>query len=179
MPGLPRDKNQNSPRLAIRADGSSSIGTGHVMRCLALAQAWQDRGGRVVFAMAETTPALRERLEAENIPVVCFSAVTGSQEDAQRTLSLARQVEAGWVVADGYHFGAAYQQVVKEAGLRLLLVDRNGGAGNHLLQRVVSCAAVLLSVVNPERVCYTVSQGTLLMERQQLCTCTSEHCWFW
>ncbi len=32
------------------------------MRCLALAQAWQDIGGPVVFAMAETTPAVEERL---------------------------------------------------------------------------------------------------------------------
>src|SRR3989442_1358618 len=38
----------DSRKLLIRADANVEIGTGHVMRCLALAQAWQDRGADVV-----------------------------------------------------------------------------------------------------------------------------------
>ncbi len=36
--------------LIIRADADSVIGTGHIMRCLALTQVWQDKGGKVTFA---------------------------------------------------------------------------------------------------------------------------------
>ena len=35
--------------LVIRVDASTQIGTGHLMRCLALAQAWKDAGGQVTF----------------------------------------------------------------------------------------------------------------------------------
>jgi len=35
-----------SQPLLIRADADTQIGTGHLMRCLALGQAWQDAGGR-------------------------------------------------------------------------------------------------------------------------------------
>lgn len=57
-------------RLIIRADAALSIGAGHVMRCIALAQAWMRKGGEVVLATRTTIPWVKDRLENLGFPVV-------------------------------------------------------------------------------------------------------------
>jgi UDP-2,4-diacetamido-2,4,6-trideoxy-beta-L-altropyranose hydrolase len=101
------------------------------MRCIALAQAWQDAGGQAIFAMTASTPALQTRLEAEGMNIAHLSAEWGSADDARQTTALAQQRGARWIIADGYHFGAAYQQQIKAAGLKLLLVDDYGHADHY------------------------------------------------
>ncbi len=115
------------------------MGTGHVMRCLALAQAWQDApGGKVVFAAAELLPFLRERLLSEGIDIVTVEARPGSRDDVRQVADLAQRLAARWVVVDGYHFHADYQQGIKETQLKLLFVDDAGNAGPY-------CADIVLN----------------------------------
>jgi UDP-2,4-diacetamido-2,4,6-trideoxy-beta-L-altropyranose hydrolase len=111
------------PCLCIRADANPDIGIGHVMRCLALAQAWQDRGGKVAFVSAIEAPALVERLQAEGFELIRMPAPPGLNDDLQFTLSAARRLGSRWLVLDGYHFTHDYMMDVQAGGLHLLLID--------------------------------------------------------
>lgn len=125
--------------LLIRADGDRQIGTGHIMRCLALAQAWQtNTGGTVTFVVARDAPALEERLRSEGGQVIQLSVQPGSIEDAMQTVALARQCRAAWVVVDGYHFGAQYQHALKVANLQLLAIDDHGHAEHYYADIVLN-----------------------------------------
>ena len=124
--------------ILIRADATVEIGTGHVMRCLALAQAWQDAGGDAVFAMAESTATIRERLAAEKIAVHEIGSPAGSALDAACTAELARSCGADWVVLDGYRLDAAYQSRIKQSGAKLLWIDDNGHASHYFADVVVN-----------------------------------------
>jgi spore coat polysaccharide biosynthesis predicted glycosyltransferase SpsG len=81
--------------------------------------------------MALDAPAVAARLTAEGMEITRISARPGTTEDAQRTAIIAQQKGAAWVVADGYHFDAEYQRVIKHSGLRMLLVDDYGHAGHY------------------------------------------------
>ena len=121
------------PTLLIRADASVSIGTGHIMRMIALGQAWQAQGGEVHFLCAEITSALEERLASEGFQLSRISAVLGSKEDLGQTTHLITEtlqadIQNARVVLDGYHFGADYQLGIKAAGFKLLVVDDYGHA---------------------------------------------------
>jgi len=124
--------------LLLRTEASVAIGTGHVMRCLALAQAWCDAGGRAMFAMAEATPAVEERLRKEGFEVVRVAVRVGSTADAEGTANLALLHAASWVVVDGYEFGAEYQAGLKSHGLKVLFIDDNGHAGRYSADLVLN-----------------------------------------
>jgi UDP-2,4-diacetamido-2,4,6-trideoxy-beta-L-altropyranose hydrolase len=145
--GAPREINRHTEqkkcelarrqRLLIRADASEQIGAGHVMRSLALAQAWQDSGGAVCLAARLLPKTLGHRLSEEKIEI---RQLTEPSDDAQQTVELAREIGADWVILDGYQFSAQFQRSIKDAGLRLLVVDDNGGAGHYVADLVLNQA---------------------------------------
>jgi UDP-2,4-diacetamido-2,4,6-trideoxy-beta-L-altropyranose hydrolase len=139
--------------LLVRADAGLAIGTGHVMRCLALAQAWQDAGGDAIFALAEATPAVEERLRGEGFEVLRAAVGVGkaTPADAEKTAQLAHQHGASWVVVDGYEFGAEYQASLKNRGLRVLFIDDNGHAGHYAADLVLNQNAHASEALYPSR----------------------------
>jgi len=109
--------------LIIRADASIQIGTGHLMRCLALAQAWKDSGGKIIFITACQTESLLQRLRDEGIDIHLLSHPHPDPADWRYTKGILASNPNSWVVLDGYHFDETYQHYVKEAGYRLLVID--------------------------------------------------------
>jgi len=124
--------------LLFRTDAGVAMGTGHVMRCLALAQSWQDAGGQAVFAMAESTPAIESRLAGERCDVLAISASAGDSDDAKQTIALARKEQTEWVVVDGYRFTADYQRALSAAGCKILFLDDYGHAGHYSADLVLN-----------------------------------------
>ncbi len=122
----------------LRADAGVRMGTGHVMRCLALAQAWQDLGGRAMFAMAESTEAIAERLKRENAEVVRLATPAGTLTDADCLATLAQSRDADWVVVDGYHLGPDYQRTLKDKGCRILFLDDYGHGERYVADLVLN-----------------------------------------
>lgn len=113
-----------SQTLFIRADAGPTIGIGHFMRMLALAEAWLESGGAVVFGGSVPSSLVQRALAlgAQWQPGV---------DDAASTIARARAANAQIVVADGYHFGLEFQKSIRAAGFKLMMVDDNGENGSY------------------------------------------------
>lgn len=112
-----------SSSVLFRTDASTEIGTGHIMRCIALGEALQDIGSTVVFLVSANTPSLKRRLGEEQMDMQQLSAKPYGRDDAQETAEHAKKIAAEWVVVDGYHFDAAYQDTLKTTGMKVLFID--------------------------------------------------------
>ena len=107
-------------RLLIRTDADARIGTGHVMRCLALAQCWLEHAGPVTLAAERLPDGLRDRLLAEKIDV------HRQEGGIAGTIELARVLRPSAVVLDGYHFTSEDERLIHEAGFPVLALDDFG-----------------------------------------------------
>jgi UDP-2,4-diacetamido-2,4,6-trideoxy-beta-L-altropyranose hydrolase len=143
--------------LLLRADASARIGTGHVMRCLALAQACRAAGGQAAFLSHCESKTLRHHVEAAGIRFIPLDTHHPHPADIQRTLTLLREFQTEWLVIDGYHFDPAYQQRVREAGYRLLVIDDTAHWPNY------NADIVLNQNINARQLPYVVDPDTMLL----------------
>lgn len=108
--------------ILIRTDASADIGTGHLMRCLALAQECRKKGHEPVFVLSMET-SLMERLKNERMEILFIDAERGSIEDAKATIEIARKHSPDWIITDGYAFDATYGRMLRDAGYKVLMID--------------------------------------------------------
>ena len=137
------------PTLLIRADAGTAIGIGHVMRMLALGQAWRGGGGRVVF-VTSSPPRLVERLVREGFDVRDAAALGTSLESLA---ALALHERCAWIALDGYMFDAAFTAALRRSGLRVLQMDDHAHQPTYNADLLVNQnpgAETLSYAINPD-----------------------------
>jgi len=111
------------PLLVLRADADARIGTGHLMRSLALGQAYQAEGGSVKFVTACKNRRLLKRLREENFKVDELESPYPDPLDWRRTEVQLAEDPDSWLILDGYNFEPRYQLLVKQSDHRLMVID--------------------------------------------------------
>lgn len=126
-------------RICFRVDASARIGTGHFMRCLALAQELVDVGANVQFVSRHLPPNLREMLLARGIEsVVLATRSAGStggdlthsewlgvtqEQDAQDTMMTLSGSPCPWIIVDHYALDYRWECLMRDAGRKILVID--------------------------------------------------------
>ena len=133
------------------------MGTGHVMRCLALAQAWQTAGGRAVLLGHLESDALRAHVSSAGVDVLLLQGQHPDPADLQQTLDSLAKLGATWLAVDGYHFDAGYNRAVKAEGYKVLVIDDRA----HLPEY---CADIILNQnAGADMLSYQTAAGTRLL----------------
>ncbi len=128
-------------KIVVRADASSQIGTGHVMRCLTLADEVAKRGVKVTFICRAIPSALQALVrqkghslrllpEVSQHDTICTSLDhTGSLDvpwdsDAQQTLhALKAEGGADWLIIDHYALDIRWERTVRSEAANVMVID--------------------------------------------------------
>ncbi|CAA7612350.1 putative Pseudaminic acid biosynthesis-associated protein PseG [Candidatus Terasakiella magnetica] len=105
--------------ILFRADASPGLGVGHVMRCLALAEALRRRGRDCRFACGSETLATVPALQDSGFPVTNLADDQGGDPQAL----MAAVAPPRWLVVDHYGLDEAYEQPLRSWAGRIAVID--------------------------------------------------------
>lgn len=130
---------KNSKKIAFRVDASTRIGTGHVMRCLTLADELKLRGAKTLFLSRHIPDHLRQKVVGkghafqllESPPLTSGSTIiahadwlgTSQEADAQDTLTALAGGAVDWLVVDHYALDACWESILRPAVNRVMVID--------------------------------------------------------
>lgn len=128
-------------KIVIRVDASLQIGTGHVMRCLTLAEALKKKGASVEFICRKHEGNLIERIQSQGFLVNALPKISKSSdfecgtlyhsawlgvtqlEDVGQCRSVLDKVQPDWLIVDHYAIDQAWQSELKGTFRKLMVID--------------------------------------------------------
>ena len=128
-------------KIAFRVDASLQIGSGHVMRCLTLAEALRERGVEAHFVCRDLNGHLGDFIHAQGFDV-CLLPAPGSgqksldwcahapwlevqwQQDAQETIeALQNAGTVDWLVVDHYALDRNWETMLLVTATKVMAID--------------------------------------------------------
>lgn len=142
--------------VVFRVDASIQIGTGHVMRCLTMAEALAHKGYDCHFICRDLPGHFGEYISGKGYKLSLLPAPTASSsrlsasvsedccrwlgvswhEDSRQTLGVLTMLKATWLVVDHYALDAKWERTLSNAVTRIMVID-------DLANRPHQCALLL------------------------------------
>jgi UDP-2,4-diacetamido-2,4,6-trideoxy-beta-L-altropyranose hydrolase len=110
--------------VVFRVDASTQVGTGHLMRCLTLANLLKNSQANVSFLCRELASDLKALVSGQYpIRILAADPLNAGQDAAQSIPLISGGHQPDWLVIDGYDFGFEWESVVRPHVKRILVID--------------------------------------------------------
>lgn len=171
-------------RIVFRADASLTIGSGHVLRCLTLADLLRQGGAEVLFLCREHPGHLIGLIEGKGYPVLRLPRVPAPcpaqpgdpvhapwlgaswQQDAAASAALLAGSGGDWLVLDHYALELRWEQALRPRFRRIMVIDDLADRGHDcelLLDQNLGRAAADYRPLVPERCTVLAGPGHSLL----------------
>lgn len=120
--------------IVFRTDASSIIGTGHIMRCLCLADELHKRGANIVFICRPEKGNLIEFIEQRGYQAIAIDQHSSGeekagdfdwQEDARQSIQFLEQnsLQPDWLIVDHYRLDYKWEKAIQAFSSRIMVID--------------------------------------------------------
>ncbi len=125
--------------VVFRTDASETIGIGHFMRCLTLANTLQKYGANIRFVCRRLPEYLQDMLARNKHELVLFNHLADTsqidelphahflevsqQQDAIETLNAISDSSWDWIIVDHYALDARHETVLRSSAASIMVID--------------------------------------------------------
>jgi UDP-2,4-diacetamido-2,4,6-trideoxy-beta-L-altropyranose hydrolase len=118
-------------QFVFRVDSSRDIGSGHVMRCLSLADVLVAAGDRCAFLSRPAPGDLTGEIERRGHTLIRMHSMVGQpamseSTDARGTGEVLSDLAVDWLVVDHYGLGIEWEQAIGPHARNVLVIDDIG-----------------------------------------------------
>lgn len=112
------------PLVIFRLDSSKNIGSGHLQRCVTLANYLKTKGVGSIFICKNLEGNFNHIIAKENYPLRYISTDLNESDDALETLKIVEQHKnLIALVIDHYHLSLQFESIIKRAGIKIMVID--------------------------------------------------------
>lgn len=109
--------------VAFRVDATDQIGTGHLIRCLTLADALREEGARVRFISGDLPDDLGRLVLKRGNELVVIGVIHSETEDATKSIRVLSDCQWDWLVVDHYGLSAVWETAMRQSTVRIMVID--------------------------------------------------------
>jgi len=114
--------------ICIRADASTAIGSGHVMRCLTLAAELRSRGGDILFLCRDLFGSLANHIQREGFKISLLPEQQDRfdwQIDCSAVIQtiIERRVDIDWIIVDSYLLDWHWETALRPFCKKIMVID--------------------------------------------------------
>lgn len=157
-------------KIIFRADGSATVGFGHVHRLLSLTQ-MLCKNFDCVFVSHEAPVFLKEELDILSVPFIKGESISYKLPDERKpgdevAFDMTEILTGNEIVVlDGYWFGKKYQAAIKAKGCTLVYVDdlmEEGNMADIIINHSLGISISDYKMIAPATCIYTGSNYSLI-----------------
>lgn len=112
--------------IVFRVDSSEQIGTGHVMRCVTLAQMLRQQGAQIFFVCRSDTGHLNNWIQEQGFPLFELTyGIFHQKNDAVATVQVLKKMNLNidWLIVDHYELDAQWEKIVYDFVQHVMVID--------------------------------------------------------
>ena len=134
-------------KVVFRVDASLRIGTGHVMRCLTLAQVLKENGIKVEFICRQHKKSLVNKIRSSGFNVHELGLLKGNEvdnklphshwlgatqeQDAEDCINILKSKKTNWLIVDHYALDEDWQLILRPYYDKIMVIDDLADRKHH------------------------------------------------